>query len=91
MVGHTLARIPTGEVRSVATTRPQQSMASALIAGAAIGFVVVFGLVCAVLLIAGAAPATALGAATFVGAFGGLGFGTMFATNWYVHRSGEPR
>ncbi|HEV3363220.1 MAG TPA: hypothetical protein VG795_03605 [Acidimicrobiia bacterium] len=75
----------------MATTHPQQSMASALIVGAAIGFVVVFGLVCAVLLIAGAAPGIALGAATFVGAFGGLGFGTMFATNWYVHRSGEPR
>jgi hypothetical protein len=65
-------------------------MASVLVTGAAIGFVVVFGIVCAALLIAGTAVTTTFGMAAFVAGFGGLGFGTMFGANWYVHRCGEP-
>ena len=65
-------------------------MAGALIGGAVIGFVVIFAIVCSVLLIAGTTPVTAVAIALFVAAFGGLGFGTMFGANWYVHRSGEP-
>jgi hypothetical protein len=70
--------------------QPERTMASALIGGAVIGFVVIFAIVSTVLFLAGAAPAIALGTATFVAAFGGLGFGTMFGANWYVHHSGEP-
>jgi hypothetical protein len=65
-------------------------MASALVAGAGIGFVVIFAIVCAAMLIAGSALGRTLGFAAFVAAFGGPGFGTMFGMNWYVHRSGEP-
>ncbi|HYH49843.1 MAG TPA: hypothetical protein VEG38_09880 [Acidimicrobiia bacterium] len=75
----------------MATTEPQPGIGSALIAGAVIGFIVVFTIVSAALLIAGAVPAIAFGSAAFVAAFGGLGFGTMFGANWHVHRSGEPR
>jgi len=65
-------------------------MAGALIGGAVIGFVVIFALVTSILLIAGTTPITAVAIAIFVASFGGLGFGTMFGTNWYVHRFGEP-
>jgi flagellar motor component MotA len=75
----------------VAITQPQPSIASALITGAVIGFVVIFAIVCTALLIAGSALTTALGFSAFVALFGGPGFGTMFGANWYVHRSGEPR
>ncbi|MCA1842995.1 MAG: hypothetical protein LC792_07345 [Actinobacteria bacterium] len=74
----------------MAVAQPERTMASVLIAGAMIGFVVIFAIVCTLLLMAGASLAIALGFATFVAAFGGLGFGTMFGANWYVHRAGEP-
>jgi hypothetical protein len=77
-------------VNPLAITQPPPRIGPALIAGAAIGFVVIFTIVSAALLIAGAAVGTALGFATFVASFGGPGFGTMFGANWYVHRSGEP-
>ncbi len=73
----------------MAVKEPQPSIASALIAGAGIGFVVIFAIVCAALLISGTAVGTALTFAVFVAAFGGPGFGTMFGANWYVHRSGD--
>ena len=75
----------------MAITQPPPSLASALIAGALIGFVVIFAIMCAALLIAGSALWTTLGVSAFVAGFGGPGFGTMFGANWYVHRSGEPR
>jgi hypothetical protein len=75
----------------VASVQPQSSIASALIGGAVIGFVVIFAIVAGVLLLAGTTVVTALGFALFVAGFGGLGFGTMFGANWYVHRSGEPQ
>lgn len=74
----------------MAIRQPQPTLTSALLTGAAIGFVVILVIVAAALLIAGSAPATALGVAVFVAAFGGPGFGTMFGANWYVHRFGEP-
>jgi len=74
----------------LAITQPQSSIASALIAGAVIGFLGIFAIVCTALLIAGTTATTALGFAAFVAAFGGPGFGTMFGANWYVHRFGEP-
>ena len=74
----------------MAVTQPQPSIASALVAGALIGFVVVFAIVVTTLLIAGTPLLTALGFAAFVAGFGGPGFGTMFGANWHVHRSGEP-
>jgi hypothetical protein len=64
-------------------------LATALIAGATIGFVAVFAIVCVALLVAGAALTTTLGVGLFVAAFGGPGFGTMFGANWYVHRHGD--
>lgn len=74
---------------SVIETQPRSSLATALIAGSAIGFVVIFTIVSAALLLAGAALAPSLGVALFVAAFGGPGFGTMFGANWYVHRNGD--
>jgi hypothetical protein len=74
----------------LAIEQPQPTMASALAAGAAIGFFVILAIVCSALLVAGAAPVTAVGVGVFVAAFGGPGFGTMFGANWYVHRFGEP-
>ena len=74
----------------MAIAQPEPSLASALVAGAAIGFVLIFAFMCTVLLIAGATLGTALGVSTFVAAFGGPGFGTMFGANWHVHRAGEP-
>jgi len=65
------------------------TLSSALIAGAVIGFFAVFAIVCAALLVAGAAVSTTLGVGLFVAAFGGPGFGTMFGANWYVHRNGD--
>ncbi len=75
---------------SVIEAQPTSSLATALIAGAAIGFVVIFTIVSAALLLAGAGLAPALGVALFVAAFGGPGFGTMFGANWHVHRNGDP-
>ena len=75
---------------SVIEPQPTSSLATALIAGAAIGFVVIFTIVCAALLLAGAAIGPTLGVGLFVAAFGGPGFGTMFGANWYVHRNGDP-
>jgi hypothetical protein len=75
----------------LAIQQPQPSIASALVAGAAIGFVVIFAIVCTVLLLAGTSVGVALGFAAFVAGFGGFGFGTMFGANWYVHRAGEPQ
>ena len=74
---------------SVIEAQPTSSLATALIVGAAIGFVIIFGIVSAALLLAGAAVATSLGVGLFVAAFGGPGFGTMFGANWYVHRNGD--
>jgi hypothetical protein len=78
-------------VKLVAIAQPQPTLASALVAGAAIGFVVIFAIMCTALLIAGSTLGAALGISVFVAGFGGPGFGTMFGANWYVHRSGEPR
>ena len=69
--------------------RTPPTLAKALIAGASIGFVIIFGIVSAALVLAGAAVPTALGVALFVAAFGGPGFGTMFGANWYIHRNGD--
>ena len=74
----------------MAVTQPQPSLAAALFAGAAIGFVVIYAIVCSALLVGGASVGTALGVSLFVAAFGGPGFGTMFGANWHVHRAGEP-
>ena len=74
----------------MSVTQPQPSLATALVAAAAIGFVVIFAIMCAALLIAGSALGTTLVASAFVAGFGGPGFGTMFGANWYVHRFGEP-
>ena len=74
---------------SVIEAQPTSSLAAALIAGAAIGFVVIFTIVSAALLLAGAGLGPALVVALFVAAFGGPGFGTMFGANWYVHRNGD--
>ena len=75
----------------MAVTQPPSSIVPTLVAGAVIGFFVIFTLVCAVMLMAGAAVWSTLSFAAFVALFGGPGFGTMFGANWYVHRSGEPR
>jgi hypothetical protein len=75
---------------AVVETQPTSGLATALIAGAAIGFVVIFTIVCAALLLAGTGLTTALGMGLFVAAFGGPGFGTMFGANWHVHRNGDP-
>jgi hypothetical protein len=77
-------------VNFVAITQPQPSLASALVTGAVIGFVVIFAIMCTALLLVGAALWTALGVSVFVAGFGGPGFGTMFGANWYVYRSGDP-
>jgi hypothetical protein len=74
---------------AVVETHPTPALATALVAGAAIGFFVVFSIVCVALLLAGAAVGTAFGFGVFVAAFGGPGFGTMFGANWYVHRNGD--
>jgi hypothetical protein len=74
---------------SVIEAQPTSSLATALITGAAIGFVVVFSIVCAALLLAGAGVGLTLGVGVFVAMFGGPGFGTMFGANWYVHRNGD--
>jgi hypothetical protein len=73
----------------LAVPQPQPSIASTLVAGAVIGFVVIFAIVGSALLLAGSNLATALGFAAFVAGFGGPGFGTMFGVSWYVHRSGD--
>jgi hypothetical protein len=78
-------------VKLVAIAQPQPSLASALVAGAAIGFAVIFAIMCTALLVAGCSLRAALGVSVFVAGFGGPGFGTMFGANWHVHRSGEPR
>ena len=74
---------------TVIEAQPTPSLATALVAGAVIGFFVVCTIVGAALLLAGAAVGTALGVGVFVAAFGGPGFGTMFGSNWYVHRHGD--
>lgn len=74
---------------SVIEAQSRSSLSTALIAGAAIGFVVIFTIVSAALLLAGSGLAPALGVALFVAAFGGPGFGTMFGANWHVHRHGD--
>lgn len=74
---------------SVIEAPPTSSLATALIAGAAIGFVIIFTIVSTALLLAGAGLAPAFGVALFVAAFGGPGFGTMFGANWHVHRNGD--
>ena len=74
----------------MSVAQPQPSLASALIGGAVIGFVVIFSIVCTALLIGGSSTGTAFGMAAFVAGFGGPGFGTMFGANWYVHKAGEP-
>jgi hypothetical protein len=74
---------------TVVEAQPMPGLATALIAGAAIGFFIVFAIVATALFLAGAAGGTTLVVAAFVAAFGGPGFGTMFGANFYVHRNGD--
>ena len=74
---------------AVIEPQPTPSLTTVLIKGSAIGFFVVFTIMCVAMLAAGAAVITSLGVAVFVAAFGGPGFGTMFGANWYVHRNGD--
>jgi hypothetical protein len=74
---------------TVVEVPPTPSLATALIAGAAIGFFVVFAIVSTALLLAGATVGTTLGIGAFVAVFGGPGFGTMFGANLYIHRNGD--
>lgn len=74
----------------MAVTQPPPSIAPTLLAGVVIGFVAIFGFFSALLLAAGTSVGTTLAFATFVAAFGGSGFGTMFGANYYCHRHGEP-
>ena len=74
---------------AVVEAQPTSDLAKALIAGAAIGFVVIVSIVFVAMLLAGAGAGISLGVAVFVAAFGGPGFGTMFGANWYVHRNGD--
>jgi hypothetical protein len=74
---------------SVSEAKPTPGLARALIAGSAIGFVVIFTIIGVAMLLAGAGMGIALGVGFFVAAFGGPGFGTMFGANYYVHRNGD--
>lgn len=74
---------------AVIEAQSRSSLTTALVAGALIGFAVIFAIVAAALLIAGSGLVSAVGVALFVAAFGGPGFGTMFGANWHVHRHGD--
>jgi hypothetical protein len=63
------------------------SIGRAAVAGAAIGFVVIFTLMAAILLGAGSGLVSAVGVGTFVAAFGGPGWGGMIGAVRCAERS----
>jgi hypothetical protein len=68
----------------------EDGLVKVAVIGGAVGFVIVFALVAAGLyLIADAGLPAALGGASFVAAFGGLGFGAMMGAS--LHKPSAPR
>lgn len=66
----------------------EDGLVRSVVLGAAIGFTTVFVMVCAGLLLADMGLAYVLPSATFVAAFGGIGFGGMQAAALHKPRSG---
>ena len=56
----------------------------AAVIGAILGYLVVFPLVSAILLVAGAGLVSAVALGAYVAIWGGPGFGAMFGASWYV-------
>ena len=63
---------------------PDAGIGRAAVIGAILGYLVVFPLVSAILLVAGAGLVSAVAVGAYVAIWGGPGFGAMFGASWYV-------